>query len=99
MKFRDQNSTKIYTTDRLYLCLVILLPNSLFFWFAGCFTTIIVDDENKRGASHSSIIVYVSTEITGHLLTNNDIGNQDKGHFSCLKIFQVNETNEKATRR
>ena len=33
-----------------------------------------------------------STEITGHLLTNNDIGNQDKGHFSCLKIFQVNET-------
>ena len=40
-----------------------------------------------------------STEITGHLLTNNDIGNQDKGHFSCLKIFQVNETNEKATRR
>ena len=42
--------------------------------------------------------MYVSTEITGHLLTNNDIGNQDKGHFSCLKIFQVNETNEKGRR-
>ena len=34
----------------------------------------------------------VCTEITGHLLTNNDIGTKDKGHFSCLKIFQLNET-------